>query len=68
MINHIKDDQLWHRILQASFKDVQKAVEEKVKKHGVLIVYVNPKNTSKICLAHNSKIIYENDNRICICS
>jgi len=30
MINHVKDDQLRHRIYQASFKGVQRAIEEKL--------------------------------------
>jgi IS605 OrfB family transposase len=33
MINHVRDDQLRHRIYQASFKGVQKAVEEKARKY-----------------------------------
>jgi IS605 OrfB family transposase len=68
MINHIKDDQLRHRIYQASFKGVQKAIEEKAREHGVPVVYVNPENTSRACPIHDSLIVYENGSRIGICS
>jgi len=68
MINCIGDDQLRHRIYQASFKGVQKAIEEKAKEHGVPVVYVNPRNTSRACPAHNARIIYSNGGRIGKCS
>jgi len=47
MINHIKDEQLRHRIYQASFGGVQRAVEEKARERGVPILYVDPRNTPK---------------------
>ena len=68
MINHIKDAQLRHRIYQASFKGVQRAIEEKAREHGVPIVYVNPRNTSRMCPIHKAKIIYENGSRVGRCS
>jgi IS605 OrfB family transposase len=68
MINNVKDDQLRHRIYQASFKGIQKAIEEKAKEYGVPVIYVNPRNTSKICPIHNAKIIYSNGDRIGKCS
>jgi IS605 OrfB family transposase len=68
MINHIKDDQLRHRIYQASFKGVQRAIEEKAREHGVPVIYVNPKNTSRMCPVHNTKIVYSNGCRIGRCS
>jgi IS605 OrfB family transposase len=68
MINHVKDDQLRHRIYQASFKGVQKAIEEKAREHGAPVIYVNPRNTSKICPIHNTRIIYNNGSRIGRCS
>jgi IS605 OrfB family transposase len=68
MINHVKDDQLRHRIYQASFKGVQKAIEEKAREHGVPVIYVNPKNTSRMCPVHNTKIVYSNGSRIGRCS
>ena len=68
MINHIEDDQLRHRIFQASFKGVQRAVEEKAREHGVPVIYVDPRNTSKECPIHHTKIIYKNGDRIGACS
>jgi len=35
MINHVRDDQLRHRIYQPSFRGVQRAIEEKAKEYGV---------------------------------
>jgi putative transposase len=68
MINHVKDDQLRHRIYQASFKGVQRAIEEKAREHGTPVVYVDPKNTSRMCPVHNAKIVYSNGCRIGRCS
>jgi IS605 OrfB family transposase len=68
MINHIRDDQLRHRIYQASFKGIQRAIEEKARECGVLVVYVDPKNTSRTCPLHSAKINYEKNNRIGKCS
>ena len=68
MIAKIKNKQLRHRIFQASFRGIQKAIEEKAKEYGVPIIYVNPKNTSRICPVHNASIIYSNGSRIGKCS
>uniref|UniRef100_A0A7J3Y0M2 Transposase n=1 Tax=Thermogladius calderae TaxID=1200300 RepID=A0A7J3Y0M2_9CREN len=68
MINRVSDDQLRHRIYQASFKGVQKAVEEKAKEYGVPVTYVNPRNTSRMCPVHNARIIYSNGSRVGKCS
>jgi len=68
MIKRIKDEQLRHRILQASFKGVQRAIEEKAKELGVPVIYVNPKNTSKLCPIHIAPIIYNNGSRVGRCS
>jgi len=68
MINHIKDDQLRHRIYQASFRGVQRAIEEKAREHGVPVVYVNPKNTSKQCPVHSARIAYGNSSRLGRCA
>jgi len=66
MTSRIKDRQLRHRIFQASFKGVQNAIEEKSRENGVPVLYVNPRNTSKICPLHSSKIVYHNG-RVGIC-
>jgi IS605 OrfB family transposase len=64
MINHIGDDQLRHRIYQASFKGVHRAIEEKARSTVFPVIYVNPRNTSRMCPAHNAKIVYSNGCRI----
>jgi putative transposase len=68
MINNAKDCQLRHRIYQASFKGVQKAIEEKAREHGTPVIYVDPRNTSRMCPVHNAKIVYSNGCRIGRCS
>ncbi len=67
MIARIKNKQLRHRIFQASFRGIQKAIEEKAKEYGVSIIYVNPRNTSKLCPIHNAPITY-NKSRVGKCS
>ena len=68
MINRVGDDQLRHRIYQASFKGVQRAIEEKAKEYGVPVIYVNPRNTSKTCPIHSALVIYRNVSRVGRCS
>ena len=67
MIKRIRDKQLRHRVFQASFRGIQKAIEEKAKEYGVPVIYVNPKNTSKLCPIHNSPIVYDNNSRMGKC-
>jgi len=67
MIKRIRDKQLRHRIFQASFKGIQKAIEREAKEYGVPVVYVNPRNTSKLCPVHNAPINY-NGSRMGKCS
>jgi len=68
MIKRIKDKQLRHRIFQASFSGIQRAIEEKAREYGVPVIYVDPKNTSRLCPIHNAPIIYSNGSRIGRCS
>ena len=68
MINHIRDDQLRHRIYQASFRGVQRAIEEKAREYSVPVIYVDPRNTSKMCPIHSALIIYRNNSRVGRCS
>ncbi|MCE4608554.1 MAG: transposase [Caldisphaeraceae archaeon] len=63
-----RDKQLRHRIFQASLKGIQKAIEEKSKEYGISIIYINPKNTSKLCPIHSATITYSNGSRIGRCS
>jgi len=67
MIEHIKNPQLRHRIFQAAFKGVQAAIEEKAREHGVPVIYVDPRNTSKVCPIHGAEIVYDRD-RHGVCS
>jgi len=68
MVKRIKDKQLRHRIFQASFRGIQRAIEEKAREYGVPIIYVDPRNTSRICPIHNVPIKYSNGSRIGKCS
>ncbi|MFP3319961.1 MAG: transposase [Acidilobus sp.] len=61
MIERIRNPQLRHRIFQAAFKGVQRAIEEKAREHGVPVIYVNPRNTSKVCPIHGAEIVYGKD-------
>jgi transposase, IS605 OrfB family, central region len=67
MIERIKDSQLRHRVYQAAFKGVQRAIEEKAREYGVPVIYVDPRNTSKICPIHGAEIVYGR-NRHGVCS
>ena len=59
MISHIENPELRYRIFQAAFKSVQRAIEEKAREHGVPVIYVNPRNTSRLCPIHNAPIEYD---------
>jgi len=67
MIEHIKNPQLRHRVFQAAFKGIQRAIEEKAMEYGVPVIYVNPKNTSRTCPIHGAEIVYDR-NRHGACS
>jgi IS605 OrfB family transposase len=67
MIEHVKDPQLRHRVFQAAFKGMQRAIEEKAREYGVPVVYVDPRNTSKVCPIHGAEIVYGR-NRHGVCS
>jgi IS605 OrfB family transposase len=63
MIEHIKNPQLRHRIYQAALKGVQRAIEEKAREYGVPVIYVDPRNTSRVCPIHGAEIVYGKDRR-----
>jgi len=63
MIRDVKDPELRHRIYQAAFRGMQREIEEKAKEYGVPIIYINPKNTSKLCPIHNAEIEYDYETR-----
>jgi len=58
MIRGVKDPELRHRIYQAAFRGMQRAIEEKAREWGVPILYIDPRNTSKLCPIHGAKIRY----------
>ncbi|WP_434730869.1 transposase [Thermogladius sp. KZ2Tp1] len=68
MVSRIRDSQLRHRVFQAAFRGVQRAIEEKAREHGVPVVYVDPKNTSRLCPVHGSEIAYEDGSRVGRCT
>ncbi|RUM48269.1 MAG: transposase [Hyperthermus sp.] len=68
MIKRIRDKQLRHRIFQASFRGIQRAIEEKAREYGVPVIYKPPKGTSTMCPIHNVPIIYNDGSRIGRCS
>jgi len=61
MMERIKDPQLRYRIFQAAFKGMQRAIEEKAREYGVPVIYVDPRNTSKVCPIHGAEIVYGKD-------
>jgi len=63
MIKDVRDPQLRHRIYQAAFKGIQRAIEEKAREWGVPVVYVDPRNTSTICPIHGVEIKYNGKTR-----
>jgi putative transposase len=49
MIRDVRDPVLRHRIYQAGFRGLIRAIEEKCLERGVLVVKVDPRNTSSTC-------------------
>ncbi len=60
MIARVRDRRLRHRIYQASFRGIQMAIEEKAREYRAPIIYVNPKDTSRLCPVHKAVIAYYN--------
>jgi putative transposase len=57
MIRDVKDTILRHRIYQAGFRGMVKAIEEKCLERGVPVVRVDPRNTSSTCPFCGSKLM-----------
>jgi len=57
MIRDVRDPVLRHRIYQAGFRGVVKAIEEKCLERGVPVVKVDPRNTSSTCPFCGSKLM-----------
>jgi len=60
MIRGVRDSALRHRIYQAGFRGMVKAVEEECLERGVPVVKVDPRNTSSTCPFCNSKLMRGN--------
>jgi IS605 OrfB family transposase len=67
MIAMYRNKQLRHRIYQSALKGELNTIIDKAKEYGVLVLMVDPRNTSKICPIHNAPIEY-GEGRIGICS
>ena len=57
MIKNVRDPVLRHRIYQAGFKGMIKAIEEKCLEKGVPVAKVDPRNTSSKCPFCGSKLM-----------
>jgi putative transposase len=57
MIRDVRDPVLRHRIYQAGFRGMIRAIEEKCLERGVLVVKVDPKNTSSTCPFCGSRLM-----------
>ncbi|MDT7890011.1 MAG: IS200/IS605 family accessory protein TnpB-related protein [Desulfurococcales archaeon] len=67
MIARYRNRQLRHRIYQGALKGELNAIIDKAREYGILVLVVDPRNTSKICPIHNALIEYGED-RIGVCS
>jgi len=57
MIRDIENSMLRHRIYQAGFRSVARAIEEKCLERGVPVVKLDPRSTSSTCPLCNSKLM-----------
>jgi putative transposase len=57
MIKGVKDPALRHRIYQAGFRGMARAIEEKCLERGVPVDKINPRNTSSKCPFCESKLM-----------
>jgi putative transposase len=57
MVRDVRDPLLRHRIYQAGFRGMVKAIEEKCLERGVPVVRVDPRNTSSTCPFCGSKLM-----------
>jgi len=57
MIKDVRDSLLKHRIYQAGFRGMVKAIEEKCLERGVPVVKVDPRGTSSTCPICSSKLM-----------
>jgi len=57
MIRDVRDPTLRHRIYQAGFRGIVRAIEEKCLERGVPVAKVDPRNTSSTCPFCGSKLM-----------
>ena len=57
MISGIEDKKLRHRIYQAGFRSILRAIKEKCAERGIPVVKVDPRNTSSTCPFCGSKLM-----------
>ena len=57
MVRDVRDPTLRHRIYQAGFRGIVRAIEEKCLERGVPVVKVDPKSTSSTCPFCGSKLM-----------
>jgi putative transposase len=60
MIRGVRDTTLRHRIYQAGFRGIVRAIEEKCLERGVFVAKVDSRNTSSICPLCGSKLMRGN--------
>jgi len=60
MIRDVENPMLRHRIYQAGFRSVARAIEEKCLEKDVPVVKLDPRNTSSTCPLCNSKLMRGN--------
>jgi len=63
MIKDVRDSVLRHRVYQAGFRGMVKAIEEKCLERGIPVVKVDPRNTSSTYPFCNSKLMRGNASR-----
>jgi len=68
MVRDVKDPALRHRIYQAGFRGVVKAIEEECLERGVPVVKLGPRGTSSTCPICGSKLMRGNAPRYLRCT
>ncbi len=67
MINNVKDSMLKHRIYQAAFRGMVRAIREVAEKHGVPVVEVDPRYTSQTCPVCGFRPMTRHAGRVLLC-
>ena len=67
MINGVRNSELRHRIYQAAFRGMVKAIRGVAEKYGVPVVEVDPKYTSQTCPLCGFRPMTRNAGRVMVC-